>query len=337
MIDRQIRHIEILRSKRMVVKELTREFLRDAVELAGRAPSVHNSQPWRFRLDDQRVDLFADYSRWLPTTDADGRDVLLSCGAALHHLRLALEGAGAGVSVHRLPDPENPNHLATLHVGDAEPATAGSELLDAIQRRRTDRRPFSHWPMPEQFLRSLQQAAADQGAVLRKVDDPGATTALLEAIELAALTQDGTPGYLEELASWAGRTGADGIPRSSLLRTQGTRVAAARAFPGGDVASVDGGQQEEATLMVLGTASDDSLSRLRAGEALSAVLLEATRHNLTTCPLSQPLEVAATREIVQDKVLGGTLSPQIVLRLGWGPANSPLPSTPRRPVDQVID
>ena len=83
-------------------------------------------------------------------------------------------------------------------------------------------------------------------------------------------------------------------------------------------------------LTVLGTASDDALSRLRAGEALSAVLLTATAHGLASCPLSQPLEISSARIMLRDDVLGGTLSPQLVLRLGWAPAGPSLPATPRR-------
>ena len=89
--------------------------------------------------------------------------------------------------------------------------------------------------------------------------------------------------------------------------------------------------------MVLGTASDDRLSQLRAGEALSAVLLQATHFGLASSPLSQPLEIGATRQVLQDEVLDGTLSPQIVLRVGWAPADSTLPPTPRRPVAEIID
>ena len=83
-------------------------------------------------------------------------------------------------------------------------------------------------------------------------------------------------------------------------------------------------------LAVLGTASDDTLSQLRAGEALSSVLLTATTLGLASCPLSQPLEIGSTRLMLRDIVLEGTLSPQLVLRLGWPPVKRSLPATPRR-------
>ncbi len=321
----------------MITKQLDRRILIDAVEMAAHAPSVHNSQPWRFRAGPSGVELYADPGRWLPTTDADGRDILVSCGAALHHLRVALAEAGVGVTVRRLPDPDESLHLATLHFdGDVASDASVSELYSGILRRRTDRRPFTHWPVPDSFIRQLAEEATTQGAVLRAVRDAGATQVLLKAIAEAEAVQDSLPGYRQELENWSGREGTDGIPRSNLLRT-GARVAAARHFSEGEIETTDDNQPEGSVLMVLGTASDDPLSRIRAGEALSAVLLKATHLGLASCPLSQPLEVATTREVLQNRVLDGTLAPQIVLRVGWGPAGSVLAATPRRPVSDIID
>jgi hypothetical protein len=114
------------------------------------------------------------------------------------------------------------------------------------------------------------------------------------------------------------------------LHARTASIPASRDFPEGDIGPYPLGRQDGAVLAVLGTASDDTLSRLRAGEALSAVLLTATTLGLAACPLSQPLEIGATRRTLRDDVLSGTLCPQIVLRLGWSPVGSPLPATPRR-------
>jgi nitroreductase len=307
-----------------------------AVRTAGRAPSIHNSQPWRFRVGQNRVDLYADRSRWLPVTDADGRDLLLSCGAALHHLRLALSAMGH-VTVHRFPTADDPDHLASVELR-TRGASAESDpaLQTAITSRRTDRRPFTQWPIPQAFVNQLVERASDQGAVLRLVRDPGAVKTLLAVIAAAAAAQEHLPGYQVELARWTAAEGSVGIPTSNLLLDPKVDVLAARSFPPGELASGESGTSDGAILMVLGTASDDPLSQLRAGEALSAVLLQATQHGLATCPISQALENPATRQAIQDAVVDGTVCPQIVVRLGWPPANSPVPPTPRRPMAEIL-
>jgi nitroreductase len=309
------------------------ESVRHAVELAGWAPSIHNSQPWVFVVSEQSIDLYADRRRWLPATDADERDLMLSCGAALHHLRVGLAAAEVGASVHRMPDAAKPDLMASVVLGD------GTDRVDPtlsaqVPLRRSDRRPFRPWPMPEAFKRQLIERAAEQGALLRVIEDPDARAVLVAAFAAAAAAQSGVPGYAEELEAWTDRPGAEGIPASNIERPVSPTVDAARDFGGGRVTSYNV-EPEEATLLLIGTSSDDRLSQLRAGEAMSAVLLETTRQGLGNCPLSQPLEVGSTRKTLQDEVLGGTLSPQIVLRIGWA-QEDPLPPTPRRPVEEII-
>jgi nitroreductase len=315
----------------MIRDKVEQRTVRSAIELAGHAPSIHNSQPWHWTVSRRVVHLTADRQRWLPATDADGRDLALSCGAALHHLRVALAAAGVHASVHRMPNPGDHNRLATLELTPGAATDADLELAAAVVRRRTDRRPFGNWPVPAESRHRLAAAAAEQGAILRVVDDGRSRSALLEAIRDAAARQRDVPGYETELATWSGhRTGSDGVRAANLLRRKAAGVPAARGFAPGDV-DLDGPDREDGALLaVLGTASDDPLCRLRAGEALSAVLLMATTLGLASCPLSQPLEISSARISLRDDVLGGTLSPQIVLRLGWAPAGPNLPATPRR-------
>ena len=104
-----------------------------------------------------------------------------------------------------------------------------------------------------------------------------------------------------------------------------------RAFPYGALPpEPESWEADVGELLVLATSSNDRVSQLRAGEALSAVLLAATDMHLATCPLSQPLEIGTTRALLRDRVLDGAASPQMVLRIGWAPtATEPLPPTPR--------
>lgn len=307
--------------------------VRHAIELAGRAPSIHNTQPWTFVVSEETIELYADDRRWLAVTDADKRDLLLSCGAALHHLRIGLAVGGLGASVQRVPDAARPDLLATLTL-DGQMDAVDASLSAEIPLRRTDRRPFRNYPMPEAFLGELSERAAEQGGLLRVVDDAGARATLIAAFAEAADQQGRLPGYAEELKAWTHREGRDGIPPQNVSRPSSPAVEVARDF-GGEPQPAGRAEREEVTLLVLGTASDDRLSQLRAGEAMSAVLLQATRQGLGTCPLSQPLEIGETRHVLRDSVMGGTLSPQIVIRLGWAQSD-PVPPMPRRLTEELI-
>ncbi len=91
--------------------------LAEAVAAAGYAPSVHNTQPWRWRLSQGTLDLFADRSRQLQIADAQVRLLTMSCGAALHHLRFALAADGWTALVQRMPAPAEPDHLVRVSLG----------------------------------------------------------------------------------------------------------------------------------------------------------------------------------------------------------------------------
>lgn len=316
---------------------LDRDTVLSALELASRAPSIHNSQPWRWYFGDRSMHLYADLRRWLPATDTDGRDMLVSCGAVLHHLRIALAAVGMRAKVHHFPNPDEPDHLASIELHVARNPEADLRLAAAIPARRADRRPFGDWPVPDTFLDRLVSAVAGQGALLRVIDTGSEHARVLRAVDTAAKAQAGSPGYATELALWTARHASpDGIPARNLPSDGSRGVPAARQFLGGEL-PYRPEPGDGARLLVLGTASDDRLCQLRAGEALSALLLEATDLGLATCPLSQPLEVAATRRYLRDNVLDSRLSPQLLIRAGWAPSGAGLPATPRRPVAATVE
>jgi nitroreductase len=325
----------------VLTAHLDRSTARAAVALANRAPSVHNTQPWRWRIGDESIQLFADPSRALPATDPEGRDLRLSCGAALHHLRVALLAAGTATVVRRLPNPARPEHLAAVEPGPGVPTPEELALARAIETRRTDRRVYSSWPVPEQMLDALVAAAEEQGArlvVLRRESHRHTVAGL---VEHAAVEQALAPELSQEAAAWTGRgRGArDGVAAANVPSTPGGTVPV-RHFAGADQeqSALGAGEADGTVLALLGTTGDDPLDQLRAGEALSAVLLTATRFGLATDPVSQPLEVPATRAGLRSAVLGDAGEPQVLLRLGWAPISAtPVPLTGRRPLADTIE
>ncbi|WP_409332755.1 Acg family FMN-binding oxidoreductase [Trujillonella humicola] len=324
----------------MLTTHLDRGTVRAAIALANRAPSVHNSQPWRWRIGPSTVHLYADRERSLPATDPEGRDLLISCGAALHHLRVALLAAGSAARVHRLPDPAHPQHLAAVELSPATPTPDDLVLAQAVERRRSDRRVFSTWPVPEEFTRDMARAAEREGATL-VVLDPARQWEVARLVERAGVEQALTPGMAHEVALWTGRSrGApDGVPAVNVPDDL-TASVPVRHYAGHTMEQNELGRDESdgTVLAVLATDGDGAEDRLRAGEALSAVLLTATTVGLATDPISQPLEVAATRSRLAADCLPSGRHPQVLLRLGWAPISAtPVPATGRRPVDDTID
>ncbi|MEU2348491.1 hypothetical protein [Modestobacter sp. NPDC049651] len=321
----------------MLAVDQTHATVRAAVALANQAPSVHNSQPWLWVLGDRTVHLHADPARALPATDPEGRDLRISCGAALHHLRVALLAAGLATRVHRLPDRADPGHLAAVELRPGEPLPDDLALAAAIERRRSDRRAMSTWPVPAGRLEALVAAAARQGGTLH-VLHAAAVRRLAALAEHAAVEQALTPGIGTETAEWTGRSraAAEGVP-SGNVPTLPDGSLPVRHFAGRDLPQNTLGRDETdgAEVAVLTTPGDSPLDHLVAGEALSAVLLQATRDGLAGDPVSQPLEVPATRAGVRALVGGG--EPQVVVRVGWPPVSAePVPRTGRRPVEETI-
>lgn len=318
-----------------------RQTLRSAVALAVRAPSVHNTQPWRWEIGEHSVHLYADWTRQVPATDPDGRDLVISCGAALHHLRVALGAEGWASRVHRVPNPARRDHLAAVEPYARAATDDDIALAAAIPHRRTDRRQMSSWPVPQRYLELMIEQAGGAGALLVPVTERAARHRLERAMAEAAARQESRLDYALELAEWSGRGpfSEDGVLAASSPASRGPYDLNLREFPGGTLASdeEDSWADQGAVLLVLATTTDDLVARLRAGEAASAALLTATELGLAGTPLSQALEVTDTRMAIADEVLDGAATPQLLLRVGWAPTSAAqLPSTPRRALSEVL-
>ena len=313
--------------------------IHDAVQLACRAPSLHNSQPWRWRVEGGVVELHVDPDRAPRRTDPSGREALIACGAALDHFRVAMAAAGWAANIDRFPNPNNFLHLASIDFTPMDFVTdAHRRLADAILARRTDRLPFSepsHWERVELAMRN---AIASDRIVIDVVDD-GLRPELAEASQLAETFRLYDSGYHAELLGWTADFKLhDGIPSSSLISAaESDRVDVGRNFPvthGSDRRpELD---RDHAKVVVL--SSDDSTHDdvLRSGEALSAVLLEATVAGLATCTLTHLTEVLASRMVVAT-LIGRSATPQVLIRVGVSPSvGEAVPPTPRRPLTEVL-
>ncbi|MCA2213946.1 Acg family FMN-binding oxidoreductase [Jidongwangia harbinensis] len=302
------------------------------------APSVFNTQPWRWRLAADRLELYAETSRQLDTVDPDGRLMLLSCGAALHHARTVIASIGWTAVVERLPEDARPDLLARIRLGTAVPANPEARrMAAAIHRRRTDRRAFGERPVPADVLTRLRRFVEHEGAYLHVVRRDQMPMLAISTARAADAELD-DPAYRAELHQWTNRPAfhGDGVPPATAVKPAPRRVPVRDYTPDGSAGLVagDGHDQGAAYVVLFGTTTERA-DLLRGGEALSALLLLATADGLATAPLSDTIEVDWPRHLLRG-LLSDVGEPYLVVRLGYAEDGAPLPAAPRRAAEDVI-
>jgi hypothetical protein len=311
------------------------EALRGAVERAQRAPSLLNTQPWRWRIGDDRIWLYADRSRQIRSIDPYGRLLMVSCGAALHHLRVALSGLGVDVEVDRFPDQMVPDLIATVRAVDHhEPQSQDIQGLRNIRDRHTDRRPFvANVPITDEAMGCLTQAVEAEHAWLYRLTDEDVPE-LAVAAERAAAVEGQMPAYQAELAAWTNRPRGqgDGVPPESVTAQVPRRVAVREFEPEREKLLAPGfGDDRFAEFLVVATPADGPEEWLAAGEATSAAWLTATGAGLVMSVMSDVVEIPVARALIR-RLVDPPGDPQLVLRVGFDMQPTPPPKTPRRAV-----
>jgi hypothetical protein len=322
------------------------------VAAATRAPSIHNTQPWRFVATSDRLEVFLDPERALPVLDPSARQQVISCGSAVEFAVVALAAAGHRVEVDLLTDDADPDHLATVRVtGSDAPSDADRALAQAVQRRHTVRAAFQPRAVAPELLDRLQTAAATYGTWLKPITRSEEEVATVFLISRAEEMEQGDPAYVAELQSWMRTDPAavDGVPVDAvpsedprsrpsnwLIRdfVVGEREHQHRFLEAGDP---DAGppEVERPTVVLMGTEGDDRYAWLLAGQALGRVLLLATAEGLAASPLTQALDWPATRTRMQSR-LSLVGYPQMLLRMGYPPETSSDVVSGRRPVAEVL-
>jgi hypothetical protein len=310
--------------------------LRSVIECAELAPSVHNTQPWSFTTSPESIEIRADRARGLPVMDPAGRELTVSCGAAIEFGYLAVRGLGRECTVQLLPNAADPDLLARLGIGPARPADDEErQLVEAIPRRYTDRGDYDALPVDPELVGFLEQGVAGRGAWLSALERDGDRLAVIQALTSAEETTTADAAYRKELADWLRvETGPDGIPLAALADPSGSSTVTdvpLRDFTGHDRHPHPGGEGPPPTvvrdtLLLIGSDGDDALSWLQAGRALGWLLLRLTIAGLSSQPLGQALDVETSRARLAAQ-LGLVGHVQFLLRTGRGHGR---PTTGRR-------
>ncbi|MEV6339365.1 hypothetical protein AB0M12_32190 [Nocardia vinacea] len=312
--------------------------VRMALKLASRAPSVHNTQPWRWVFDGARLQLHSDTDRLLQSADPLGRQLVISCGAVLDHARLAFLSMGWFAEVTRLPDPDLPGLLATLEFRPWPGAlNTTATRVRAIHRRHTDRLPMltpGNW---HDVLSAVRELARPHHVAVDEIADssrPRLAAATAHATALRRYDME----YQTELHWWAGHSDVhEGIPAAALVSdAEAARVDVGRNYPSAPYSARRDSLEDKARLVVLSTLGDTPAQWLHTGEALSEVLLECTARGLATCALTHITELAASRSVITDLIPHWDF-PQVIVRIGIAPEDAESAPTPRRPLDDVLE
>jgi hypothetical protein len=319
-------------------RELGPDQLRRIVDLARLAPSVHNTQPWTWRIGGGRLELWADRDRSLPVSDPLGRNLVISCGATLQHAAVAAEALGAEPRIEYLPEGPDSDFLARFHLVPNHPTVDALAHVNLLTARHTDRRRFTSWPVPEENLHHLAEAGSKWGATVLPVTDPGLRVEIEELLEDARRRQVADPRIADETENWIDHSESDGVPTDVVPRLEGARGERPTRFGSGLVPDSDERVVRGTDgLLVISTRDDGPQSWLLAGATLSALWLKATENGLSVVPLSQVVEVERTRIGLERLMPPPARVPQILARVGWQEiGRDGLPRTPRRTLDDVL-
>lgn len=321
------------------------------IEVAARAPSIHNTQPWRWRLEGDRLDLRADRDRQLRVADPDGHSLRVSCGAALALAELAFRAEGWLFGTERLFDSDDPGLLARFSdPSPHESTSAERDQLAAAARRYSERRPFQRREVPPELVEHHRATADGAGVHAHFPVREDERLSLAVAVSWADRIERNDADYVAEMNRWL----HDADVHTEDLRTDGVPADSIPHVPAGHPRHTDiplrdfemgvsGREQIEAdiderpVIAVLLTQSDTPREQLAAGESMMRLMLQAEMAGLASCPLSQAVDLIAFRSRVQA-LMGWTSYPQMMLRLGYPPPDqSPPPRSPRRPVADQLE
>ncbi len=297
------------------------------------APSVHNSQPWRFTVDSERIRFYKDPKLNLVYADPEQRQLIISCGAALFFLRTALHRFGYQGEITLLPDPADMDLLAAISLGSRfSPDEEDLLMFQSLLHRHTSREPFDDHALPSVVFDTIKMSAEKEGAWLHSVSSAEERERMIELITEGDREEMADPRFRREMLTWIH---SDGSHKKEGLTEKAFGMPGLFAYSGPlmvrtfDTGSLYAARERQLAvnaplLAVMGSYEDSPLAWLKTGQALARMLLIATSMDVKSSFLNSPIEVAGLRPRVRQLVSVQGF-PQLILRIGYGPAGAATP------------
>jgi hypothetical protein len=309
----------------------------EMVRYATLAANGHNTQPWKFAIRQETIEIHPDYSRHLPMVDPDNRELWISLGCALENLLLAARAAGYA------PEIAYPSADEIIRVQLTADRPQGSPLFDAIPLRQTTRSVYDGRPVPAADLDKVQSLPLEMGVSLRLLTTPAEKETALAYVNEGNLRQYADRAFVDELVSWLRFNKKEAMATLDGLHSRCSGNPAVprwlgRMFVRGmkpqQQADADAEKfRSAAGAVVIASDSDDKAAWVRAGQLYERLALQMTALHVKSALLNQPIEVAALRGQFQSALNLESQLPQLLMRFGY--ANS-LPRSLRRPVAQLL-
>lgn len=308
------------------IEEQARFLLRYAIL----APSSHNSQPWEFVIDGERIEVHAAEDRWLDVADTDKRELYVSLGCAIENLCIAAEYFGLGYRTE-YHDDATPVSVVTLTPTSEASSNRPTGLFHEITERYTNHRLFKDRPLPDGFDEQVQDCVLDNDVTLHLIDGPKRKGSIAELQARADRRQMENPAYRKELGYWIG-IGALG---ASWLNARIAQAVVSHLNIGDREARKNSKLIQSAPVVgVLTADSDDPTARLKTGQAFERLALAATGEGIAVHPMSQILERSEMREELADHLPSDDALPQHLFRLGYPEESQE--HTPRWPLETFL-
>ncbi len=297
------------------------------------APSSHNTQPWKFSLDNNTVKIFIDRDRWLKVADSDRRELHISIGCALENLIVAANHFGYRCDVDYLPESEKkyPAVSVTFQGSNSQPQSSSNGLFEAIRGRHTNHNVYEAKPIGEENLEKLQNINKGKEIRLHLTDDPEVKRKVDSLMTKGDAMQFADPEWREELGYWMGQ----GVFGTSWLTSKMSQLAVTYLNMGKSTAKKDSELLLSAPVLgVISSRSDGREARIKAGQTFERLALTAASLNISLHPMSQILEITELKSEVAKLIPVSDVYSQQTFRLGY--AEPEKKHTPRRPLEEVL-